>query len=97
MALEAKFGDQATTVEDTFRLDRWTSETLEAVADYTDDHDVWDNPDLTRGFRTYNLNQEDFEILTQTFHSARNQLDIKGQNVHAVYAKHRETMAGHSP
>lgn len=93
-ALAARVGDRAPAAAETFRSNGWTSQTLEAVVDYVTNRPVWDQPDLEEGFRAYNIGRRDFELLAQTFRTARTQLAARGQDLHEVYASRRRDMPG---
>ena len=91
-ALKAKDEARATAAFDEFRANGWTSHSLEAVIEYADTRSVWNDPDLVKGFETFNIGRPEFEVLSRTFFKARAQLASRGQDLHAVYAKRRGDM-----
>ncbi len=93
-ALAAKLGDRASMEIARFPSNGWTSESLEAIVDYTADHKMWQQTDVRAGFRTYNVGEEDFALLAHTFLAARRNLTEQGHNVHTVYASRRREMPG---
>lgn len=93
-ALASKWGNQAEAAADRFRTEGWTSQTLEALVDFTAASAVWDRPGLTEAFLAYNVGRSDFELLARTFTSAREHLTSRGQDLHAVYAARRREMPG---
>ncbi|MFQ5991080.1 MAG: hypothetical protein ACE5NA_01470 [Nitrospiraceae bacterium] len=93
-ALEEELGEQAPAAVEAFRVDGWTSQSLEALVNYTDSRPNWAQPDLIRGFRAYNIGPEDFELLARVFNRARTQLAAQGKNFHSEYAARRLQMPG---
>ncbi|MFQ5932783.1 MAG: hypothetical protein ACE5MM_10280 [Nitrospiraceae bacterium] len=96
-ALTRKLGERAPEAVRIFQTEGWTSQTLEALVDYTASRPSWTQPDLVQGFLNYNVGEEDFDLLAQTFRAARTELAAKGKDLHAVYqARRREMMASGS-
>jgi hypothetical protein len=93
-ALTEKLGAAAPATVDRFRLQGWTSQSLEAVVDYASSRSVWNDPGVEEGFRAYNVGRSDFDVLSRTFRDARTQLAARGQDLHAVYASRRRDMPG---
>jgi len=93
-ALIEHLGDRAQAAADSFQADGWTSQALEAVVNYVERHSVWDQPGLEEGFQAYNIGRSDFELLAQTFLTARAKLIARGEDFHAVYASRRHDMPG---
>ena len=93
-ALTEHLGDRALAAADSFRADGWTSQALEAVVSYVAKHSVWDQPGLEEGLQAYHIGRSDFELLAQTFLTARATLGARGQDFHAVYASRRRDMPG---
>lgn len=93
-ALTAKLGAEATRAIEAFRVEGWTSQTLEAVVDYVASKPVWENPELLAGFHAFNVGQQEFEVLAKVFRSARARLSAAGQDLHHVYEARRRTMPG---
>ena len=93
-ALTARFGYQANAEVARFHATGWTSESLEALVEFITDHNSWQQPDIRAGFHTYNVGDEDFTLLADTFLTARRKLAEQGRNLHAVYASRRREMPG---
>jgi hypothetical protein len=80
-----------------FKRDGWTSETLEALVEYVENHSVWEQPEFTglqEACRVFHVDRVDLERLTQTVQAARKQFAAMGQDLHAVYATRRKQMPG---
>ncbi|HKN87714.1 MAG TPA: hypothetical protein VJV04_12705, partial [Nitrospiraceae bacterium] len=93
-ALTMKLGDHAPAGIARFRAAGWTSESLEALVEFTANHNRWQQSDVRMGFRTYNVGEDDFALLANTFVTARRNLADQGQNLHTVYASRRREMPG---
>ena len=93
-ALTMKLGDEAPAGIARFRAAGWTSESLEALVEFTANHNRWQQSDLRTGFRTYNVGEDDFALLANTFVTARRNLADQGLNLHTVYASRRRQMPG---
>jgi hypothetical protein len=93
-ALTMKLGDQAPAGIARFHSSGWTSESLEALVDFINDHKSWQHSNVRMGFRPYNVGEEDFALLAHTFVTARRHLADQGHNVHIVYASRRREMPG---
>lgn len=93
-ALIAGFGDQANAEVARFHAAGWTSQSLEALIEFITDHNSWQQADIQGAFHTYNVGDEDFALLANTFLTARRNLAEQGHNVHAVYAVRRREMPG---
>jgi len=93
-AFTAKFGEAAPSTLDVFRTGGWTSRSLEAIVDYAVVTPIWNAPNVTEGFRAFNIGHSDFDLLAQTFTDARAAFSTKGQNIHEIYAARRKTMPG---
>jgi hypothetical protein len=93
-ALAMKLGDQAPAGIARFHSSGWTSESLEALVDFINDHKSWQHSDVRMGFRPYNVGEEDFALLAHTFVTARRHLAAQGHNLHTVYASRRREMPG---
>jgi len=94
LALIAQKGEQATMVLDRFALTGWTSQSLEAVVDYSKQYPMWENPKIENAFRAYNLSPEDWELVQTLFVKARQNLAHREKDFHAVFANHRSGMPG---
>ena len=93
-AQQAKFGPEAGDVLTAFQRTGWTSEVMEALADYGAQERVWRDGSLTEGLREYNVTREDFELLVELFRRAKQQLQARGEDVHHVYTDRRREMPG---
>ncbi len=93
-ALAHKLGEGAPAEVERFRADGWTSQSLQAVVDYTAERAVWDQPGLAEGLTAYNIGPNDFQLVSRIFTDARARLASSGQDVHSVYAKRRREMPG---
>ena len=93
-AMKEELGKQAPAAIEAFRTDGWTSQSLEALVDYTASKPNWAQPDLIQGLRAYNIGPEDFELLARIFNRARMQLAGQGKNFHSEYAVRRLQMPG---
>ncbi|MBM4125213.1 MAG: hypothetical protein FJ246_09740 [Nitrospira sp.] len=89
-------GDQAEAAAESFRHDGWTSRSLEALADYAASHPLRDRPDVLAGLEPYHVGAKDFDLLAETFFSARSQLTAQGRDLHRVYEGRRREMPGGS-
>jgi hypothetical protein len=93
-ALTAKLGEAAPAAIQAFRADGWTSESLEALAEYLAGALPWEQGSLERGLRVYNVSRQDFELLARVFMEARRNLTSRGRDLHQVYRANRQTMPG---
>ena len=93
-ALQVHGHQRARAILDRFALTGWTSESLEAVVDYSMHHSMWDNPKRSRAFHAYNLSERDWEFVQNVFLQARRNLVGRGRGLHAVFAGHRSRMPG---
>ncbi len=86
-------GDRGTAVEE-FRAHGWSSRSMEAIVEYVRATHAWQQPEVIEGFRPYNVGAADFELLSDTFQTARSKLAARGEDLHAVYAARRREMPG---
>ncbi|MDE0145950.1 MAG: hypothetical protein OXI53_01880 [Nitrospira sp.] len=94
-ALSDKFGaKKAASLTQAFASQGWTSETLEALVDYSASWSPADTSRLAEAFRGYNLSITDWAFVRQVFAKARDTLLKQGKQVHAVFAAQRVTMPG---
>src|SRR5439155_24650819 len=93
-ALTERLGEGAQAAAGSVRADGWNSQALEAVVTYVAMHSVWDQPGLEEGLQAYNIGRNDFDLLAQTFLTARATLGARGQDFHTVYASRRRDMPG---
>ncbi|WP_447984034.1 Kelch repeat-containing protein [Nitrospira sp. Nam74] len=93
-ALNANLGHQAHAEMARFHTAGWTSESLEALVEFIINHKSWQQADIRAAFHTYNVGEEDFTLLANTFLTARRNLAEQGHNLHAIYASRRREMPG---
>ena len=94
-ALSHKFGAQkAASLSRAFAVTGWTSETLEALVDYSASRATGDEPRLENLLREYNVTAADWTLVERVFARAREQLLEQGRHVHAVFAAQRASMPG---
>ncbi len=94
-ALSEKFNaKKATSLTQAFAATGWTSETLEALVDYSAQRSPADEPRLAELFHAYNVTTADWKLVQQVFAKAREQLLKQGKQVHAVFATQRASMPG---
>ena len=93
-ALQVHGHQRARAILDRFALTGWTSESLEAVVDYSMHYSMWDNPQRSRAFQAYNLSERDWEFVQNVFLQARRNLVGLDRDLHAVFAGHRSRMPG---
>jgi hypothetical protein len=93
-AVEHKFGSEGRTLLETARRKGWTSEVLEAVAEFATGPVRWDQARLDEGWRAYNVTQSDLLLLAALFTDARTRFSSKRQSIHEVFALKRRSMPG---
>lgn len=94
-ALTDKFNvKKATSLARAFPSTGWTSETLEALVDYSSQRSPADEPRLAELFHAYNVTTADWKFVEQVFAKAREQLLKQGKQVHTVFAAQRASMPG---
>lgn len=95
-AVERQFGPEGRPRLDMARRKGWTSEVLEAVAEFADGPVQWDQAGLDEGWRAYNVTQSDLQFLATLFIDARARFSSNQQNIHEVFASKRQSMPGAS-
>ncbi len=94
-ALAEKFNaEKVASLTQLFASTGWTSETLEALADYSITRSLADEPRLADAFHDYNVTATDWKLVRQVFAKARERLLKQGKQVHAVFAAQRASMPG---
>lgn len=93
-ALEIKFGSEGRTFLESARRKGWTSEVLEAVAEFATGPVRWDQAKLDEGWRIYNVTQSDLLLLADLFMNARTRFSSRHENIHDVFASKRRSMPG---
>ena len=94
-ALAEKFNaKKAASLTQAFASTGWTSETLEALVDYSAQRPPADEPRLADVFHDYNVTTTDWKFVEQVFTQARERLLKQGKKVHAVFGAQRASMPG---
>lgn len=94
-ALSCKFdAKKAASLSQAFVVTGWTSETFEALVDYSASRTMGDKPRLENLLREYNVTAADWTLVEQVFIQARERLLKQGKRVHAVFAAQRASMPG---
>jgi len=75
-----------------FRSVGWTSNVLEAIGYRWDAATIEQREKLAPGFRLFNLSLEDFALLMELVAKTRISLELRGQNMHQVFAQRRREM-----
>jgi len=92
-ALVTRWGAQGTTVRDSFNKKGWTSESLEAMVDYSKSHPMWQEEGMKEVFRQYYLSAADWSLVQEIFQAARQRFIGEKKDIHAVFANQRGRMA----
>ena len=94
-ALAEKFdAEKAASLTRAFASQGWTSETLEALVDYSAQRSLVDAPRLAQVFHDYNVSTTDWQFVRQVFTKARERLLEQGKQVHSVFAAQRASIPG---
>jgi len=93
-ALTAQESGDAQDALSRFRSAGWTSNVLEALGDQWDAATIDQREKLAPGFRQFNINLEDFNSLMELVAKTRISLELRGQNIHQVFAQRRREMPG---
>ncbi len=97
-ALSEKFdAKKVASLTKIFLSTGWTSETLEALVDYSAQRSMAEEPRLVEVLHGYNVTTTDWKFIEQTFTKARERLLKQGKKVHRVFAAQRASMPGGSP
>lgn len=92
-ALSERFDERkAAALTKAFASTGWTSETLEALVDYSAQRPITGKPDLADVFRDYHVAMTDWALVARVFETARDRLLGQGKQIHAVFAAQRATM-----
>ena len=91
-ALAAQSGGDAQETLARFRSVGWTSNVLEALGDQWDAATIEQRQKLAPGFRHFNTSLKDFDLLMELVAKTRISLELRGQNMHQVYAQRRREM-----
>ena len=93
-AVASRHGEEATPILERFRVNGWTAEILEALADEDQRTPAVDLERLASGFGQFNLSVDDFKRFMQLVRNGRSALAARGQSFEEVYARHRKAMPG---
>ena len=94
-ALAEKFdGKKAKSLTEAFTSTGWTSETLEALVDYSATRLPVDEPRMADVFHDYTVTPTDWALVGRVFAQARERLLKQGKQIHAVFAAQRASMPG---
>jgi len=93
-ALAAQRDGDAQEALSQFRSAGWTSNVLEALSDQWKAATTDRREKLAPGFRQFNVNLEDFHSLMELVAKTHTSLELRGQNIHQVFAQRRREMPG---
>lgn len=93
-ALAHTHGTNAPTALEQFRINGWTADMLEALADAERRASADERQGLATGLGRFNLSVDDFRRLMQLVRDGRSALETRGQSFQEVYAHHRNAMPG---
>jgi hypothetical protein len=92
--LEATAGSGAHEAASRFRSAGWTSDVLEALSAQWVATAIDQREQLAPGFRQFNVSPADFDSLMELIAKARTAIELRGQNMHQVFAQRRREMPG---
>jgi len=78
----------------TFYAQGWTSESLEAMVEYSLQHPIGENLPLKAIQESYNVSQGDWALIQELFLQARQHFEDQSQDVHAVFSEERKGFPG---
>ncbi|HSC57591.1 MAG TPA: hypothetical protein VLC51_10325 [Nitrospira sp.] len=93
-AMESKYADQAEELGTKFRKGGWTSEVVEAVCERYATSSDQERAQLAGPLSHVNMRPADFDLLGELYAKARARFSQQGQDIHQIFAKHRQTMPG---
>ena len=94
-ALSEKFdAKEVASLTQAFASTGWTSETLEALVDYSAQRSMAEDSRLAEAFHAYNVTTTDWKFVERVFMKARERLLEQGKQVHVVFAAQRASMPG---
>lgn len=93
-ALSHTHGANAPMALERFRINGWTADMLEALAEAERRASADERQRLAAGLGQFNLSVEDFARLMQLVRDGRSTLEARGQSFREVYAHHRNAMPG---
>lgn len=92
-ALDTRWGEESSTVRDSFYAHGWTSKSLGAVVDYSRNKAMWQDEQMQEVFRQYYLSSADWVLVQEVFLAARQEFVAESKDMHEVFGKQRERMA----
>ena len=93
-ALVARWGAEGAAILNLFYKQGWSSESLEAVVEYSRQYPMWEDPRIEAVFHAYNLSPADWALIEQLFLEARQRFESQNQDLHVVFARQRQSMPG---
>jgi hypothetical protein len=91
-ALAVRMGGDTQEALSQFRSTGWTSDILEALSDQWNAATTDQREKLAPGFRQFNTGLEDFNLLMELATKTRISLELRGQDIHQVFAQRRREM-----
>ena len=93
-ALSFREGRNGAKLLDSFYEKGWTSETLEALVEYSLQYPMEDNPGIESAFQSYHLSKDDWRLIEEVFLKARREFVRQDQDLHEVFVRQRQLMSG---
>ncbi|MDT7041687.1 hypothetical protein [Candidatus Nitronereus thalassa] len=93
-ALSRQWGARTEEIRAAFYEQGWSSESLEALVEYSRQHGMWEQPGMEVVFQSYYLSQADWALVEEIFLKARERLVSQHQNIHKVFSRKRQGMPG---
>ena len=88
-ALTNGWGERGAGILESFYNEGWTSESLEAIVEYSLLHSMWDRPRVKAALRVHHLAQADWELIQELFFRARKSFINQNQDLHIVFKHQR--------
>ena len=88
------WGERGSSILESFYFEGWTSESLEAVVEYSEQQSMWEDPHVAMILRSYNLSEEDWALIQDLFLKARQRFRNRHQDIHAVFGQQRRGFPG---
>ena len=88
------WGERGSSILESFYFEGWTSESLEAVVEYSEGQSMWADPHVAMILRSYNLSEEDWALIQELFLKARQRFRNRHQDIHAVFGQQRRGFPG---
>ena len=92
--LRGLWGERGSSILESFYFEGWTSESLEAVVEYSEQQSMWADPHVAMILRSYNLSEEDWALIQDLFLKARQRFRSRHQDIHAVFGQQRRGFPG---